>query len=43
VTRVSGDGPHFRLDVFLRFVVRFVLDRTAQTLHVWRIVTRAKA
>jgi hypothetical protein len=46
VARVSGeedDGPHFRLYVFPRYIVRFVLDRTAQTLHVWRIVTRAKA
>ena len=36
VTRVGGDdddGPHFRLYVFPRYVVRFVLDRTTHTLH----------
>ncbi len=45
VTRVAGEqdeGPHFRLYVFPKFVVRFVLDRATQTLHVWRVVTRAR-
>jgi mRNA-degrading endonuclease RelE of RelBE toxin-antitoxin system len=45
VTRVAGEedeGPHYRLYVFPRYVVRFVLDRTTQTLHVWRVLTRAR-
>jgi hypothetical protein len=44
VKRVEGtdeDGPHFRLYVFPKFIVRFVLDRATHTLHVWRVLTRA--
>jgi hypothetical protein len=46
VTRVSGEGdqgPHHRLYVFPRFVVRFIFDYTTHTIHVWRVVTRARS
>jgi hypothetical protein len=43
VTRIeTEDGPHFRLYVFPRFLVRFVLDRTTETLHVWRVLIRVR-
>jgi hypothetical protein len=43
VARVETEnGPHFRLYVFPRFVVRFVLDRTTRTLHVWRVLVRVR-
>jgi hypothetical protein len=38
----EDDEPHFRLYVFPRYLPRFVLDSTTQTLHVWRVLTRVR-